>query len=164
MLLDRFGEIAVEAVASAYETWKATTAKLAELEADEQDRLRMADLWRFQAKEIDQAGLTVEDEDAKLEAEKRVLWRTPERLYTAAMSAHELLYESENAAETTLGAALKHLEELARFDPRFTGTGTATGGGEGDCGRRGRRGAGVCRECERFAGTAGGDRRQAGGA
>jgi DNA repair protein RecN (Recombination protein N) len=37
------------------------------------------------------------------------------------MSAHELLYESESAAETTLGSALKHLEELARFDPRFAG-------------------------------------------
>jgi len=120
MLLDRFGEIAVEAVASAYEAWKATTAKLAELEADEQDRLRMADLWRFQAKEIDQAGLTAEDEDTKLEAEKRVLANS-ERLFTAAMSAHELLYESESAAEATLGSALKHLEELARFDPRFAG-------------------------------------------
>jgi DNA repair protein RecN (Recombination protein N) len=37
------------------------------------------------------------------------------------MSAHELLYEGESAAETTLGSALKHLEELARFDPRFAG-------------------------------------------
>ena len=120
MLLDRFGEIAVEAVAAAYEAWKATTAKLAELEADEQDRLRMADLWRFQAKEIEQAGLTVEDEDTQLEAEKRVLANS-EKLYTAAMSAHELLYESENSAETTLGSALKHLEELARYDPRFAG-------------------------------------------
>jgi DNA repair protein RecN (Recombination protein N) len=35
------------------------------------------------------------------------------------MSAHELLYESENSAETALGAALKHVEDLARFDARF---------------------------------------------
>jgi DNA repair protein RecN (Recombination protein N) len=120
MLLDRFGEIVVEAVSSAYEEWKATTAKLAELEADEQDRLRMADLWRFQAKEIEQAALTAHDEDVQLEAEKRVLANS-ERLYTAAMSAHELLYESEGSTETTLGSALKHLEELARFDARFVG-------------------------------------------
>ena len=120
MLLDRFGEIAADAVASSYEEWKATTAKLAELEADEQDRLRMADLWRFQAKEIEQAALTAEDEDVQLEAEKRVLANS-ERLYTAAMSAHELLYESEGSTETTLGAALKHVEELARFDARFVG-------------------------------------------
>jgi DNA repair protein RecN (Recombination protein N) len=78
----------------------------------------MADLWRFQSKEIDQAGLATEDEDAQLEAEKLVLGNA-EKLYTAAMSAHELLYESENSTETTLGAALKHLEELARYDVRF---------------------------------------------
>ena len=35
------------------------------------------------------------------------------------MSAHELLYESEGSAESALGAALKHLEELARYDARF---------------------------------------------
>src|SRR3954470_8595338 len=35
MLLDRFGEIAMDAVAEAYATWKATAEKLAELEADE---------------------------------------------------------------------------------------------------------------------------------
>src|SRR5215469_10946173 len=120
MLLDRFGEIATDGVAEAYATWRETTAKLAELEADEQDRLRMADLWRFQAKEIEQAALTAEDEDVQLEAEKRVLANS-ERLYTAAMSAHELLYENESSAESALGAALKHVEELARFDARFEG-------------------------------------------
>ncbi|RZU39203.1 DNA repair protein RecN [Edaphobacter modestus] len=117
-LLDRFGEISTDTVAEAYATWRQTTARLAELEADEQDRLRMADLWRFQTKEIAQAGLTAEDEDTQLEGEKRVLANS-ERVYTAAMSAHELLYESENSAETTLGAALKHVEDLARFDARF---------------------------------------------
>ena len=30
-----------------------------------------------------------------------------------------LLYESEGSAESALGAALKHLEELARYDARF---------------------------------------------
>lgn len=119
-LLDRFGEIAADSVAEAYHSWRATTTKLAELEADEQDRLRMADLWRFQAKEIEQAALTAEDEDVQLETEKRVLANS-ERLYTAAMSGNELLYESEGAAEATLGSALRHLEELARFNDRFAG-------------------------------------------
>ena len=120
MLLDRFGEIQADAVAEAHAAWRTTTEKLAELEADEQDRLRMADLWRFQAKEIEQAGLSAEDEDVQLESEKRVLANS-ERLYTAAMSAHELLYENESSAESALGAALKHVEELARFDARFEG-------------------------------------------
>jgi DNA repair protein RecN (Recombination protein N) len=117
-LLDRFGEVSTDAVAEAFVAWRATTSKLAELQADEQDRLRMADLWRFQSREIEQAVLIAEDEDVQLEAEKRVLGNA-EKLYTAAMSAHDVLYESESSAETTLGAALKHLEELARYDARF---------------------------------------------
>jgi DNA repair protein RecN (Recombination protein N) len=117
-LLDRFGGLSTDPVTEAYATWRATTGKLEELQSAEQDRLRMADLWRFQSREIDEAALTAEDEDVQLEAEKRVL-SNAEKLYTAAMSAHELLYESENSAETTLGAALKHLEELARYDGRF---------------------------------------------
>jgi DNA repair protein RecN (Recombination protein N) len=118
ILLDRFGGLNLEAVAEIFAVWRATTGKLEELQSAEQDRLRMADLWRFQSKEIDQAALAADDEDIQLEAEKRVLGNA-EKLYTAAMSAHELLYESENAAETTLGSALKHLEELARYDTRF---------------------------------------------
>jgi DNA repair protein RecN (Recombination protein N) len=119
-LLDRFGAVNIDAVAEAFAAWRTTTDKLNELQSAEQDRLRMADLWRFQSKEIDQAGLAAEDEDVQLEAEKRVLGNA-EKLYTAAMSAHELLYESEDSAEAALGAALKHLEELARYDLRFQG-------------------------------------------
>jgi DNA repair protein RecN (Recombination protein N) len=118
ILLDRFGGISTNSVSEAFAVWKATTNKLNELHSAEQDRLRMADLWRFQGKEIELGALTAEDEDVQLEAEKRVLGNA-EKLYTAAMSAHELLYESENSAETTLGAALKHLEELSRYDMRF---------------------------------------------
>jgi DNA repair protein RecN (Recombination protein N) len=117
-LLDRFGGIAADDVAAAFAAWRVTTERLGELQASEQDRMRMADLWRFQAKEIAEAQLVAEDEDALLEAEKLVL-ANAEKLYTAAKSAHELLYESEGSAETTLAAALKHVEELARFDARF---------------------------------------------
>src|SRR5277367_6004707 len=118
LLLDRFGGLNHDAVAAAFSAWRATSDKLEELQSAEQDRLRMADLWRFQSKEIDQAALVAEDEDIQLESEKRVLGNS-EKLYTAAMSAHELLYESESSAETALGAALKHVEELARYDARF---------------------------------------------
>ena len=118
LLLDRYGAISSDAVAAAYAEWRGTTERLQVLQSAEQDRLQMADLWRFQSGEILGAGLTAEDEDAQLETEKRVLSNS-EKLYTAAMSAHDLLYESEGAAESTLGAALKHFEELARYDSRF---------------------------------------------
>jgi DNA repair protein RecN (Recombination protein N) len=118
-LLDRFGAVSSEAVAAAYAEWHQTQTRLAEMLTDEQDRLRMADLWRFQSREIADAEIVADDEDAQLEAEKRVL-ANAEKLYAAAMGAHELLYEDEKSAETTLGQALKLVEELARYDARFT--------------------------------------------
>jgi DNA repair protein RecN (Recombination protein N) len=122
LLLDRFAAVASEldAVGTAFAAWRATVERLEGLESAEQDRLRMADLWRFQSGEIEAAGLAAVDEDAELEAEKRVLANS-EKLHNAARSAHELLYEAESSAETTLAAALKHVEELARYDARFVG-------------------------------------------
>ncbi len=117
-VLDRFGVLPTDRVEAAFAAWRGTTRRLQEMETSEQDRLRMADLWRFQSREIEAAGLVDAEEDVRLEAEKRVL-ANAERLLTAAMIAHDLLYESESAAESTLGAALKQVEELARFDARF---------------------------------------------
>jgi len=118
ILLDRFGEISGDAVAESFAGWHAAQARLTELLSEEQDRLRMADMWRFQFGEIRQAQIISPDEDAELEAEKRVL-ANAEKLYAAAMGAHELLYEAESSAETTLGQALKLIEELARYEPKF---------------------------------------------
>jgi len=106
LLLDRFACISTEAVATAYATWRACSDKLQSLESDEQERLRMADLWRFQSREIESAGLS-DGEDGQLETEKRVL-NNAEKLYAAAMSAYEQLYDGNNAAEASLRAAQRH--------------------------------------------------------
>jgi DNA repair protein RecN (Recombination protein N) len=116
-LLDRYGAISVEPVAEAYAAWREISLRLEELQQDEQDRLRMADLWSFQSKEIQGAALVAGEDDA-LTAEKRILGNA-EKLYAAAMTAYDLLYEGSDAAETTLRNALKHVEELARYDARF---------------------------------------------
>jgi len=116
-LLDRFANLSEEAAATAYSQWRAIQQKLIELESDEQDRLRMVDLWSFQFKEIETVKPAAAEDEA-LETERRVL-SNAEKLYAAAMSAHELLYEDANSAETALRAALKQLEELARYDPQF---------------------------------------------
>jgi DNA repair protein RecN (Recombination protein N) len=91
--------------------------RIAELERDEQDRLRMLDLWNFQAREIE--SLRPEPgEDKKLETEKRVLANAG-RLYQAAMAGYDALYEGATSAVSSLRAAMKQIEELARFDPKF---------------------------------------------
>ncbi len=120
-LLDRFASIELEVVAAAFAEWRKIREQMEELQAAEQDRLRLADLWSFQAKEIGEAQLSAADEDTALVAEKLVL-ANAEKIYAAAMGAHELLYEAESSAETVLAAALKQVEELAKFDERFRET------------------------------------------
>lgn len=117
ILLDRFAGLSTDAVSAAFANWRELQSKLADLESSEQDKLRMVDLWLFQSREIEAAHLQPE-EDILLEAERRVLMNA-EKLYSAAMSAYDLLYEGTGSAESTLRNALKQVEELARFDPKF---------------------------------------------
>ena len=78
----------------------------------------MVDLWSYQSKEIKAAHLEA-GEDEALEAEKRVL-ANAEKLYAAAMSAFDQLYEGGASAESSLRAALRNVEELARYDTKFS--------------------------------------------
>lgn len=116
-LLDAYAGVDVSPVASAFTEWKKLAQHIAELEQGEQDKLRLVDLWSFQKKEIESARL-VAGEDEKLEIEKRVL-ANAEKIYSAAMSAYDLLYEGEASAATSLRAASKQLEELARYDEHW---------------------------------------------
>jgi DNA repair protein RecN (Recombination protein N) len=116
-LLDRFGGLSTETVAEAHSRWRAAQTKLDDLLQGEQDRLRMVDLWSYQSEEIAAAHLTA-GEDEALETEKRVL-ANAEKLYAAAMGAFDQLYEGGSSAEAALRAALRNVEELARYDPRF---------------------------------------------
>jgi DNA repair protein RecN (Recombination protein N) len=116
-LLDRFGGIDTGAVSEAHARWKDASVKLDELLRGEQDRLRMVDLWSYQHKEIEAARLEPAEDEA-LETEKRVL-ANAEKLYAAAMGAFEQLYEGGASAEAALRAALRNVEELARYDNRF---------------------------------------------
>jgi len=55
-----------------FRRWKTIEGELEELNRSEQEKLRMADLWSFQRKEIDAAALKP-GEDAQLEQERAVL-------------------------------------------------------------------------------------------
>jgi DNA repair protein RecN (Recombination protein N) len=116
-LLDTYAGHDLSDLAEKYSAWSEVRERLAQLDRDEQDRLRMADLWSFQKKEIDAAKLQP-GEDQKLETEKRVL-ANAEKLYGAATAAYQVLYEDDSSALTNISAARKQLEELARFDQKF---------------------------------------------
>jgi len=121
-LLDAYGGIELKEVGDAFAKWKHIRGRIAELEQDEQDRVRLLDLWNFQSREIDQARLQSSQdgigEDERLEAEKRVL-ANAEKIYGAAINAFDLLYEGNASTTSSLRAAQKHVEELVRYEPKF---------------------------------------------
>ena len=116
-LLDAFAGVDTSAAAAAFESWNQVRHRIADLERDEHDRLRLLDLWSFQRKEIADARVQPE-EDARLEAEKRVLANS-EKVFTAAMAAYDALYESNTSAAASIRVAARQVEELSRFDEKF---------------------------------------------
>jgi DNA repair protein RecN (Recombination protein N) len=124
-LLDAYAGVELKDVSAAFAHWKQIRGRIAELEQDEQDRMRLLDLWNFQCREIEEARLRAGDssqgdaqEDEQLEAEKRVL-ANAEKIYGAAINAFDLLYEGNASTSSSLRAAQKHLEELVRYEPKF---------------------------------------------
>ncbi len=75
------------------------------------------DLWTFQKREIEEAR-PQNGEDERLETEKRVL-ANAEKIYNAAMNAFDLLYEGSASTASSLRAAQKQVEELAKYEPKF---------------------------------------------
>ena len=116
-LLDTFAGTQTEEVAAVFFKWKEIRQKIAEFEHDEQDRLRLLDLWTFQNREIADAKL-LPGEDEQLEIEKRVL-ANAEKIHNAAIGAFDLLYEGDHSTSSSLRSAQKFLEELARYEPKF---------------------------------------------
>jgi DNA repair protein RecN (Recombination protein N) len=116
-LLDAYSGVELKDVSGAFAHWKQIRRRIAELEQDEQDRMRLVDLWNFQCREIEEARLRA-GEDEQLEAEKRVL-ANAEKIYGAAINAFDLLYEGNASTSSSLRAAQKHVEELVRYEPKF---------------------------------------------
>jgi DNA repair protein RecN (Recombination protein N) len=119
-LLDAYAGVELKEVSAAFAHWKKIRGRIAELEQDEQDRMRLLDLWNFQCREIEEARLRLA-EDEQLEADKRVL-ANAEKIYGAAINAFDLLYEGSSSTSSTLRAAQKHLDELVRYEPKFQET------------------------------------------
>ncbi len=116
-LLDGYAGTHLDATVESFARWKEIAARIEELQRDEQDRLRLLDLWSFQKHEIEEAKLQPGEDDS-LQAEKLVL-ANAEKIYSAAMNAFDLLYEGSTSTASSLRAAQKHIEELARFEPKF---------------------------------------------
>ena len=120
-MLDAFAGNAglLERAGALYRAWRAAAAELEELERSEQEKLRLLDLWTFQRKEIESAGLAAE-EDAALRNERRVL-QNVQRLEEAAATAYAAVYDGPESALSLARTAAKRLDELCRIDASLEG-------------------------------------------
>ena len=113
-MLDAFSEAPVEEAAACFHRWRAAQSELEALDQNAQEKLRLADLWSFQSREIEAVN-PQPGEDAALENDRRVL-RNVVRLEEAANAAYSSLYDAPESAAAQLRTAAKRLEELARID------------------------------------------------
>lgn len=118
----------LEEVRESHRRWRACRQELEELERNEQEKERLADLWSFQCKEIEQAAPKA-GEDAELEAERRRLQNFA-RIEEAARGAYEALYEAEDSALARIRASLRRLEDAGRIDPQLAGLAEGLRGSE----------------------------------
>ncbi len=116
-ILDAFAgaSASAEETAEAWSRWRACREELNELERSEQEKLRMADLWSFQRREMEEAS-PKPGEDAELETERRRLQNVA-RIEEAAGDAYQALYDSPQSAIAAIRSATRRLEDLARIDP-----------------------------------------------
>ena len=101
-------------VAALYRAGARASAELEELDRTAQEKLRLADLWGFQRKEIE-AVAPQPGEDAELENERRVL-RNVVRLQESAGAAYAALIRRPAQRAAQLRTVAKRLEEVARND------------------------------------------------
>ncbi len=112
-MLDEFAN--APSVADLFAQWQQAAAELEELDRSSQEKLRLADLWSFQLKEIESVNPKPrEDED--LENERRIL-RNVVRLSETAAAAYEGLYDAPESVTAQLKIVVRRLEELTRIDP-----------------------------------------------
>ncbi|MBU7007672.1 DNA repair protein RecN [Phosphitispora fastidiosa] len=118
--LSDFHEIKDE-LAACYGQLLTLRAQLRQLEDSEKEKVRMADMYRYQLEEIDNCS-PVAGEDQALDEEKNIL-ANAERLTSLASEAYALLYESDSTrpAAELLHAALNSLRELAVVDSSLNG-------------------------------------------
>lgn len=106
-----------EAYLEKYYQWLQIKQKLADSKINTQEMAQRLDMLKWQINEIENAKLTL-DEDEKLESEIKVL-ANAEKISLLTQDAYKLLYEGENgkfAILSSLSQVRKDLENLAQYD------------------------------------------------
>lgn len=120
-LIDMYNSNAIqkqkEVYLEKYYQWLQIKQKLADSKINTQEMAQRLDMLKWQINEIENAKLTL-DEDEKLESEIKVL-ANAEKISLLTQDAYKLLYEGENgkfAILSSLSQVRKDLENLAQYD------------------------------------------------
>ncbi len=121
--LDRFGGLGALAAEARerFGRWKQLRARQEDLTRRQQERMRQMELWRFQMREIEEAGIAADghrNEDQSLEEEKLRLTHAA-RIEERLAACYDLLYDAAHSATVSVAAAQKNLEEVAPYDSRL---------------------------------------------
>ena len=120
-ILDSFAKNAslIEEYTTVYNRLREAEAKIAELQRHDAEKLRRADMLRFQAEEIKAAKLRPGEEQALLDKKKLLL--ASEKIAKSARIAYRAIYSNEKGASATdlLSKALISLENLTSYFPRL---------------------------------------------
>jgi len=114
-LLDKYGGLAEQSleVSKIYKQFTDLNQRLNTISLNEQEKARYLDLLKFEQEEINQANLTI-GEDEKLEQEVKIL-RNAEKLHLLAQEAYQLLYGPETIT-TTFYEVIKRLSSIVELD------------------------------------------------
>ncbi len=114
--VDSFGSIEPlrDRYEAAYREWKHAIVRLQSASHTEADRGRLEELLRFQLQEIEQAGLTVEEEPALFAERQRLVHA--DRLRELAEGAYAELHEDDQGVIERLGRVTRQLMELGQTD------------------------------------------------
>ena len=116
-LLDHYGKLLADrdAFAEHYAAHQKTMQTLRQMQTNQGERLQRQDLLNFQIGEIDQAGLSV-GEDDELKNEKNKLNHS-EKLHQSVQNALDVLADAEGSALELLGRVDRELQSLPEIDP-----------------------------------------------
>jgi DNA repair protein RecN (Recombination protein N) len=115
-LLDRYGRLEKKTAAygAEFERRRRLLDRKTARALSEEERARLIDLYRFQLREIESAGLKEGEEEALQALYPRL--KNAQKLFTLANQAHEELSGGDSPALAGVEKALKALESLAELD------------------------------------------------
>lgn len=119
-LLDQFAEKQLQPIKEKYQRlfheYRTLKREVEKINIDEQQTAQRIDLYQFQIRELEEAKLSVKEEEALLEERKRL--QNFHKIYEHAINAYEAI-SGEMKGLDCIGDAMSALEDIVQLDEEF---------------------------------------------